>query len=101
MTTWTRARRKQRCGYCGETIRVGEPMVEMRFRGPLMRDGEIVAEMKTTAVKVRCGKFACAGEAIPEHIPEHVLPTIVAPSGLSRLTADMLPLDFKQGAGGE
>ena len=90
MSTWIRAPRSLRCGNCGEWIPVGEPALVFRGRPP------------ATWRSYRCGVFACARVAIPENLPAlPARPEPLGPLPLLRLSADMLPLDFKQRAGGE
>lgn len=43
---------------------------------------------------VRCS--ACAGELVPAELPALVSPPPSTPLTMTRFTADMLPLDFKQ-----
>ena len=90
MSTWIRAPRPLRCGNCGEWIPVGEPALVFRGRPP------------ATWQSYRCGVFACARLAIPENLPAlPPRPESPGPLPLLRLSADMLPLDFKAQAAGE
>lgn len=55
MKAWERARRVRRCGFCGQTIAVGQPLLARWLAGYEWR-------------KVRCA--ACAGEPVPADLPE-------------------------------
>ena len=60
MKTWTRARTDtRRCGFCGETIAVGQPVLVRSLAG---RDWS----------SVRCA--SCAGEPVPELPPLQPVP---------------------------
>ena len=90
MSTWIRAPRPLRCGNCGEVIPIGDPALVFSGRPP------------ATWKSYRCGVFACARVAIPEDLPA-LPPRAEAPGPLPllRLSADMLPLDFKMRAARE
>lgn len=91
MTTWMRVDGPAvvRCGCCGDAIPLGD-LVCVFTRPP--------AKWKL----FRCSRFACCGEAIPEQLPEpRSRPTAPPVTPFTRFTRGMLPLDFKQRAGGE
>jgi len=54
MKTWERARRERRCGFCGQTIEVGQPVLVRWLPGRDWRSA-------------RCQ--ACAGELAPADLP--------------------------------
>lgn len=96
MRTWARAVRPLFCGYCGDEIRRGEPVLEIRLQGTRFKHGEAIGVIDVKRVLYRCSKFACAKEAIPQDLPP--LPerlTAIVPQPMLRLGADALPLDFK------
>ena len=101
MTTWARAFRDLRCGCCGETVRRGEPVLEIRLKGPRLKNGVTVGVVAVKRVLYRCSKFACAGEAIPENLPAiFERPPVTLPSTLMRFDPELLPLDYKSRSGG-
>jgi len=86
MRTWKRADRQILCGGCHDSIYREQPFLELRsdaWRKP----------------KIRCR--VCADEPVPVDLPS--LPVKPVREGLpfARFTAGMLPIDFKQKAGGE
>lgn len=101
MTTWTRARQNLFCGYCGDTIRKGEPLLELRLNGPRFKDGKQIGFVDVKRVLYRCSKFRCANEAVPEDLPPLAKASPVTPLPMTRFTPGMLPIDWKTRAGGE
>ena len=80
MKEWLRLRVSRPCGFCGDRLAVGE--VVLAFGA---------------ARKLRCVK--CAGEAPPEILPPPIeRPRQPAPIPMTRFSAGMLPLDWKQRA---
>lgn len=90
MSTWTRAKFTRACGNCGDAIKVGEPLLELRL---------------VFTTKVRCQ--LCDGPAPPD-LPIDT-PPVDAPvvktssSGMHPIQsiARMLPLDWKARSAGE
>ena len=84
MKTWARAKLERRCGFCGNSIAVGEPFLERWIAGHGWK-------------KVRCIK--CAGELAPDDLPL-LMPRLIAAVPMTPI-APMRPvrglaLDWKQ-----
>lgn len=90
MRTWLRAGKEctYTCGRCAAVIAVGDPV--LKIAGP-------------TWTVFRCGLLACAGEAIPEHLPWLPEPSSAMTPlvKIGRGTADELPLDWKRQQAGK
>lgn len=67
----------------------------------MVPEGEPLLEIKLREIgkpKYRCGKYACAGEAIPTELPTRPAPVALTSFHPLRTLANQaaLPLDYKQ-----
>lgn len=86
MKIWSRLRISQFCnGPCGRRMLKGEPVLEFHIQD-------------LTRVPRRCA--ACAGEPVPDDLPEVTVRPAIGPLTMHRFSVDMLPLDFKMAAAG-
>jgi hypothetical protein len=75
---WVRAALDTACGLCGDTVGAGEPMLEL---------------CGATWRKRRCA--ACAGESVPNTLPELARHAPITPRLLPPKRIGELPFDFK------
>lgn len=102
MTTWTRARMTESCGRCGEVVRKGESLLEIRLKGTRMDKGEPTGPIDVKRVLKRCLPCGEKYAPCPADLPESVAPPVVwSPPAMTRVSRGMLPADFKLAQAGD
>ena len=85
MKVWARGVIEQSCNLCGRRMQRGDLRLELHIEG-------------VTRVARRCEN--CAGETAPTDLPAVTKRSVFPPLDMSRLSAKLLPPDFKMAQAG-